>query len=65
MGIKTKGAHCNTCDKSVMAQSNKPNHLLHFIISVFTAGLWIIPWIIITFAGIGGYRCTSCGQKVA
>jgi hypothetical protein len=64
MAVKTKGAYCNACQKNVMAQSNKPNHVLHLILTVVTAGLWGLVWLLLAAGAIGGYRCTQCGQAV-
>ena len=64
MGTKTTGKYCNTCGAHVMAQKNTPNHLLHFVLSLFTFGLWLPVWLIITVAGLGGWRCTRCGHTV-
>jgi hypothetical protein len=64
MGIKTTGKYCNYCQKNVMAQSNKPNHLLHLVLSVVTAGLWLIVWLVLVISSMGTYRCTQCGGKV-
>jgi hypothetical protein len=39
-----------------------PNHLLHFIITFFTCGLWIIPWVLIAIeAEFRPFRCPTCG----
>ena len=39
-----------------------PNHLLHFIITFFTCGLWIIPWVLIAVeAEFRPFRCPTCG----
>lgn len=65
MAIKTKGAYCNSCNANVMAQSNKPNHILHLILTIITGLLWGIVWILISVGAIGGYRCTTCGHKVS
>ena len=65
MGMKVKGAHCVHCKKNVMAQANKPNHVLHLILTVITAGLWAIVWLLLAAGSSGNYRCTECGQKVS
>jgi hypothetical protein len=64
MGTKTTGKRCWHCQKNVMAQKNTPNHVLHLLLTIFTAGLWGIVWLIVTLSNIGGYRCTQCGKAV-
>ncbi len=64
MAVKTTGKYCNHCQKNVMAQGNRPNHLLHLILSVVTAGFWLVIWLILIVFNAGEYRCTQCGNKV-
>lgn len=64
MGQKQTGRYCKHCEKKVLAIGSTPSHLLHFSLSVFSLGLWIPFWILITLGKIGGYRCTQCGNKV-
>lgn len=65
MSLKTKGAFCAHCQKQVMAQGSKPNHILHVILSIVTLGAWLPVWLIVTLAKTGtGYRCTQCGSRV-
>jgi hypothetical protein len=64
MSLKTKGAFCSHCQKQTMAQGTKPNHILHLILSILTLGLWLPIWLLITIGKVGGYRCTSCGNRV-
>ena len=64
MSIKQTGKYCNHCKKNVMATGTKPNHVLHFILSLFTIGLWIPIWILVSIGKVGGYRCVECGIKV-
>ncbi len=64
MSLKTKGAFCAHCQKQVMAQGPKPNHILHLILSIISFGLWLPVWLILSLAKVGGYRCTQCGSTV-
>jgi len=64
MSLKTKGAYCSHCQKQVMAQGNKPNHILHLLLTVLSFGLWIPIWLLLTIMSAGNYRCTQCGSRV-
>jgi hypothetical protein len=64
MSQKQTGRYCAHCQKNVMATGTTPNHLLHFFLTLFTFGLWIIVWILVSVGKIGGYRCTQCGSSV-
>ena len=60
MAVQEKGGLCETCNRQVMVRRKGTNHIFHFIMSLVTMGLWIIPWILISIK-IGGWRCTQCG----
>jgi cytochrome c biogenesis protein CcdA len=47
----------------VLAERQTPNHILHLLLSVFTAGFWIPVWILVILFGSGAYRCPRCGAK--
>lgn len=64
MGVKQTGRYCRVCKKRTMATGTTPNHLLHFFLTLFTAGLWVIVWILVAVFSVGGYRCTNCGCRV-
>ena len=64
MGAKTGGGFCPKCKDHVVTQKNTPNHILHLLLSFFTGGLWVVIWLIVIFANLGGWRCTVCGYKV-
>ena len=60
MAMQEKGGFCATCSKHVMVRRKGTSHLLHLVLSVFTFGLWIIVWILVSVK-FGGWRCTQCG----
>ncbi|MCR9096300.1 MAG: hypothetical protein NXI30_18900 [bacterium] len=58
------GGYCGYCEKRVMVRRAGTNHILHLILTVLTAGLWLVIW-----AGsaikAGGWRCPTCGSKAS
>lgn len=62
--MKSKSAYCPHCKDQVLAQGERPNHVLHVILSFLTLGLWLPIWFIIVIAKAGNYRCVHCGQPV-
>ena len=62
MGFKESTGFCNVCKRQVLARAKKPNHILHFLINIFTCGLWVIPWILFSLTS-HNYRCTNCGSN--
>lgn len=55
--------HCKTCGGKVLAERPGTNHLVHIIMSIITAGLWLPIWLL-SAVKIGGWRCTRCGSRV-
>ena len=55
---------CKDCNQHRLFEKQTPNHILHLILSVITAGLWLlfiwIPKIILSF--FKPYRCKECGK---
>lgn len=63
MGFKEKSAFCASCNRQVLVRRETPNHVLHFLITALTCGLWGIVWAIIILSESGKpWRCTNCGS---
>lgn len=62
MGQRLVQKYCNTCGKPTAHMQQRPNHILHLILSIVTAGLWLIPWAIMSL-NHKTPRCSVCGQK--
>lgn len=52
--------YCEVCQKHRAIQRSGTNHVLHLLLSVFTAGLWIPAWVIVSMDPTG-WRCLKCG----
>lgn len=66
--IDRKQFYCKNCGENVIGerQVKDTNHILHFLITLFTFGIWVIVWILVAFNfQIGGYKCTKCGKGVS
>jgi len=61
MADEKSSGYCKQCDKRVVVFRKGTNHILHLILTLVTAGLWLIVWIgsAIKF---GGWRCSECGS---
>lgn len=53
---------CPRCKKHRQFQSERPNHILHLLATVFLCGVWFIPWIIIA-AQERPFFCGDCGYS--
>lgn len=44
----------------VLAERQTPNHILHLLLSIVTAGLWLIVWALMILS-VGRFKCPHCG----
>lgn len=65
MSDKKSRRYCKQCQGDVLAIASKPNHILHLLLSVLTAGVWLIVWFLIAVRGGGSWLCNSCGAKTS
>lgn len=63
MGLQKKRMFCEEEVRMVLAERQTPNHVLHLLLSVVTAGFWIPVWLLVTVFGSGAYKCPSCGAR--
>lgn len=65
MGWKESSGVCSNCGTRRRTRKKTCNHVLHLILSIITAGLWVIIWIfeVITDASTK-YNCVECGLPV-
>jgi hypothetical protein len=40
-----------TTEQAVLVPGTRPNHILHLLLSIFRAGLWLPIWALITLGG--------------
>src|SRR5262249_15776603 len=62
MVYSDKLARCEKCEQERTFRQHRPAHLLHFVMSIITAGLWLPVWLLATVFP-GSYRCRTCGSK--
>jgi hypothetical protein len=63
-GVKQKSLWCPTCNQQRLFVAPTPSHVLHFFLTLFTLGLWLIVWLLIG-GKTGPYRCSVCGTTEA
>lgn len=53
-------AYCDVCDKKVEPKKTRDvNHILHFILSFLTAGIWLLFWLLASM-GVRTWTCPIC-----
>ena len=55
-------AFCQTCNRQTLVARQQPAHMLHFIATVLTCSLWLVPWALVALAP-RRWRCQTCGGK--
>ena len=64
MPTREATAACPRCHRQVLARRQAPSHLVHFILTVLTLGLWGIIWLLAAIFA-EPWRCAYCGAKVS
>jgi len=65
--MNTKQEHklCPSCRTIEPATKVVPNNPLHFVLSLLTAGLWLLVWAILLFMSYSDkYECEKCGKTL-
>lgn len=58
-------AHCPVCDQQVLARRHPPSHVLHLLLTLVTAGLWLVVWLWRATSSYAlTYFCPFCGTPV-
>lgn len=52
---------CKICQKQTIHFAEKPNHILHLLLSIITVGIWVPMWILITLMCMFRNECSVCG----
>jgi hypothetical protein len=55
-----KMMRCPKCKRKTLHIQQAPNHILHLLLTVVTAGLWLIAWVL--FVGKSDPQYTECGR---
>jgi hypothetical protein len=53
---------CKQCGRPTLHVTQKPNHVLHFLLCIPTFGVWLIVWILVA-ASMPKPQCTVCGAR--
>ncbi len=62
MGIEEWQTYCPNCGAIVLGRRETPNHVIHLLITLFTCGLWVIPWGLLAWgASNRPFLCPACG----
>jgi len=66
MATETAQMWCNPCQANTGHLREKPNHLLHFLLTIVTGGIWIIVWLAVVLTWRKHeWLCMGCGKPYA
>lgn len=61
---KTEMRYCKSCDAVMPCEKSSPNHILHIILSIITAGIWLIVYAILALeSAFKPWRCQKCRKR--
>lgn len=63
MGVQKAQRYCPNDNRLVLAEREVPNRVFHLLLSVLTAGIWLIVWVPLELMAPARYRCPICGEK--
>lgn len=52
---------CHTCNKYTLHVRPSTSHVLHFLLSIITVGVWVPIWLLVTLSNNTQGQCTVCG----
>lgn len=55
--------NCKYCKKQTIHLGVSTSHILHLLLSVISAGLWVPVWIVVAISNNREGQCTECGKK--
>lgn len=62
MAQKNFMRNCKSCGQATMHVQQKPNHVLHLLLTIFTVGIWLPIWFLVGLVQEKP-QCTICGGK--
>lgn len=63
MGSSQLMKYCRSCKGKTLHVQPSTSHILHLILSVITAGLWIPVWLLVGMNNTTKSQCTACGRS--
>lgn len=60
--MKYTSGFCKLCESRNKLERKSPNHILHTLLSVISAGFWIPMWALIS-VWTNPWTCSKCGTK--
>jgi len=63
MAVDQKSRYCKQCQQSTLHERHRVSEMWGCLLTIFTLGLWIPIWLIMSLCGsLSSYRCQICGK---
>lgn len=63
VGVKVIWRNCPDCGEKRPFEKERINHVLHLLLTLVTAGLWLVVWVVLGLLSmLRPYRCRACGH---
>ncbi len=62
--MKIARMYCQQCGSEQKCLGKTPNHLLHFLLSLVTFGLWLLVWMLTQMSAANVWTCDACGSDI-
>jgi hypothetical protein len=64
MGFIEAEKDCSVCGRPTTHRQARPNHVLHFLLSISTCGLWLFGWLVAAMGIQRPWFCSACGTAI-
>ena len=61
-GSESNMRMCKKCKRETIHSAPKTAHIIHFILTIVTAGFWAIIWLIVALNNKTKAKCSVCGN---
>lgn len=63
MGVQSLNLYCHKCQAETGHTKATTSHGFHLLVSILTAGLWLIPWLLLGMFSSQAPKCSHCGSS--
>jgi len=57
--------YCSVCEEKTIHNAKKTNHILHLLLSIITAGIWLVVWVLIADQNSHKRVCIKCSLETS
>ncbi len=54
---------CRKCKKPTLHVGPSTSHVLHLLLTIVTAGVWLVIWLLVGVSNSSQGACSECGRR--